>query len=322
MKRAILCAAVGAWLGAVGLAEAQVAPTESQSGPQFDSQSGPQSGPQSGQQSGPQNGQQSGQQSESQAESEAASIARAAAALIAPKLLAADSNATDTSATDSIPVEPSPVVVELFTSQGCSSCPPADALLADMARREDVIALALHVDYWDYLGWEDAFAQPAFTARQKAYARAAGERTIYTPQMIVGGADALVGPRAADLAGLIARHAAVKGQVSVRLHSKNGKIVIDLRADPPLSNPAVIQIVRYAPSTRVEIVRGENAGRELDYANVVTAWHAVSDWDGLGPISLTATLDGNDPAVLIVQSARPGKSVALPGPILAAARLN
>lgn len=317
MKRAILCAAVGAWLGVAGLADAQVAPTQSHPEPQRNS-AGAQAAPAESRPEPKRN---------SQAESEAASIARAAAALFAPKLLAADPDpaelkAAELDAADLGPAEPSPVVVELFTSQGCSACPPADALLADMARRDDVIALALHVDYWDYLGWEDPFAQPAYTARQKAYARAAGERTIYTPQMIVGGADALVGPRAADLAVLIAHHAAIPGQVSVRLHSKDGKIVIDLRADPPLTNPAVIQIVRYAPSTRVEIVRGENAGRELDYANVVTAWHAVSDWDGLGPISLTATLDGNEPAVLIVQSARPGKSVALPGPILAAARLN
>src|SRR5918996_4983900 len=86
-----------------------------------------------------------------------------------------------------------PVVVELFTSQGCSSCPPADALLAELAGKDGVIALALHVDYWDYLGWADSFASPAFTARQRAYAKKAHSRTIYTPQMIVQGEDRLVG---------------------------------------------------------------------------------------------------------------------------------
>lgn len=221
-----------------------------------------------------------------------------------------------------VPVTPGPVVVELFTSQGCSACPPADALLADLSAREDVIALALHVDYWDYLGWEDPFAQAAFTARQKAYARAAGERSIYTPQMIVGGRDALVGPRAADLSALIADHAARPGQVAVRLRPEGGGIVIELLADPPLSESAVIQVVRYSPSTRVEIVRGENAGLELDYANIVTAWHAVAEWDGQAPLTLTATIEGPEPAVLIVQTARPGKSSVLPGAILASARLN
>ncbi|KKK59691.1 hypothetical protein LCGC14_3031870, partial [marine sediment metagenome] len=76
-----------------------------------------------------------------------------------------------------------PVVIELFTSQGCSSCPPADELLTRLAARTDVIPLALHVDYWDYIGWRDHFGKPAFTKRQKSYAAVAGSRTIYTPQM-------------------------------------------------------------------------------------------------------------------------------------------
>ena len=89
--------------------------------------------------------------------------------------------------------EDAPVVVELFTSQGCSSCPPADELLREMSKRPDVIALAFHVDYWDYIGWKDEFAHPGFTKRQKAYAKAAGERMVYTPQMIVHGVVRVVG---------------------------------------------------------------------------------------------------------------------------------
>ena len=80
-----------------------------------------------------------------------------------------------------------PVVVELYTSQGCSSCPPADAMLHDLAARPDVIALALHVDYWDYIGWVDEFADPAYTRRQKQYAQVAGNPSVYTPQMVIGG---------------------------------------------------------------------------------------------------------------------------------------
>src|SRR6056297_2439763 len=89
-----------------------------------------------------------------------------------------------------------PVVVELFTSQGCSSCPPADALLHDLAERGDVLALSLHVDYWDYIGWKDQFAQPAFTLRQKAYAVSGDRKMIYTPQMIVAGHVDVVGHKA------------------------------------------------------------------------------------------------------------------------------
>lgn len=219
---------------------------------------------------------------------------------------------------------PSPVVVELFTSQGCSSCPPADALLAKEAERSDVLALALHVDYWDYLGWEDPFAQPAFTARQKAYARAAGSRTIYTPQMIVGGENSLVAPSAEDLDGLIATQKALPAKVSLHVSdgAAPGQYVIDLASADRLAHGTVVQIVRYAPQARVEILRGENAGQVLDYVNVVTAWHAVAEWDGKAPLRLTATIDGDEPAVVIVQTAIPGKSAPLPGPILASGRLR
>ncbi|MDD8024648.1 MAG: DUF1223 domain-containing protein [Paracoccaceae bacterium] len=217
--------------------------------------------------------------------------------------------------------QPSPVVVELFTSQGCSACPPADELLAKIASRTDVIALALHVDYWDYLGWEDPFAQPAFTARQKAYARAKGERTIYTPQMIVDGDQALVGPSGSALDALIQDNAA-PGPVQIKISGAKGQYQIELWANPPLDQGTVVQIVRYAPQARVEILRGENAGLQLDYANVVTAWHAVAEWDGRTPTRLNAKIEGEEPAVVIVQSARPGKSAPLPGRILAAGRLE
>lgn len=236
--------------------------------------------------------------------------------------VAAGIGAVDPTASAAAPaVLPSPVVVELFTSQGCSACPPADELLAAIAPRPDVIALALHVDYWDYLGWEDPFAQPAFTARQKAYARSKGERTIYTPQMIVDGDQALVGPSAQALDALIAENAA-PGPVQITISGGKGQYQIELSANPPLDQGTVVQIVRYAPQARVEILRGENAGLQLDYANVVTAWHAVAEWDGRTPTRLNAKIEGEEPAVVIVQAARPGKSAPLPGRILAAGRLE
>lgn len=215
-----------------------------------------------------------------------------------------------------------PVVVELFTSQGCSSCPPADEMFSRFAQRPDVIALSLHVDYWDYLGWEDPFAQPAFTSRQKAYARAAGSRSIFTPQMIVEGSASLVGGDAATLDALVAQQKALPAAVSMTVSGGKGQYVIELRADPPLPRGAVVQIVRYMPQARVEILRGENAGLVVDYANVVTAWHAVADWDGVTPTRLNTRIDGDEPAVVIIQGTLPGKAAALPGPILAAAKLN
>ena len=216
----------------------------------------------------------------------------------------------------------SPVVIELFTSQGCSACPPADELLAAIAPRDDIIALALHVDYWDYLGWEDPFAQPAFTARQKAYARAAGSRTIYTPQMIVKGHDALVGPEAQSLEALIRQAKAEAPRVGISVTGEAGDYKVDLWPVAPTDLPNVVQVVRYAPEARVKILRGENAGLEMDYANVVTQWHAVAQWDGQKPTRLSVKIEGEEPPVVIVQEAQPGGKVPLPGDILAAARLS
>ncbi|MGO4855264.1 DUF1223 domain-containing protein [Phaeovulum sp. W22_SRMD_FR3] len=215
-----------------------------------------------------------------------------------------------------------PVVVELFTSQGCNACPAADDVLTQIAQRPGVIALSLHVDYWDYLGWKDAFAQPIFTERQKSYARAAGERTIYTPQMIVGGQATLVGGHPDELEAIIAQQEALPETVKLTLTPQgNGRVLIEASANPPLTDEAVVQIVRYRPQAEVTIERGENAGRTALYTNVVTNWQAVADWDGKTPLSLTANLPGDLPSVVIVQTARSsGKSRgrALPGPILAA----
>ncbi|HHB81142.1 MAG TPA: DUF1223 domain-containing protein, partial [Aliiroseovarius sp.] len=107
------------------------------------------------------------------------------------------------------------VVVELFTSQGCSSCPPADALLARLAQRDDVLALSMHVDYWDYIGWPDTFAQPKNTERQKAYAHAAGMRSIYTPQMIIAGKDHVIGSKPMDVVDYIEMSRAAPARVEM-----------------------------------------------------------------------------------------------------------
>jgi hypothetical protein len=223
-----------------------------------------------------------------------------------------------------VPTQPvaSGVLVELYTSQGCASCPPADALLAQLATRTDVFPLALHVDYWDYLGWKDPFASPDYTARQKSYARAHGARTIYTPQMIVAGADEITAPSAVEIDGLIGQAAAALGQVEVRMGKGDAGYRIELSAEPPLKSGAIVQIVRYAPEMQMEILHGENAGKVIDYANVVTAWHAVADWDGVKPLALNVALDGPEPAILIVQEAIASRNKPLPGPIRAAIQLQ
>ena len=210
-----------------------------------------------------------------------------------------------------------PVVVELYTSQGCSSCPPADAFfLEGLAARDDVIALALHVDYWDYLGWKDHFASPQFTKRQKAYAYAAGHRTVYTPQMIIGGTKHVVGTHPNEVRDHIQRQSSMPEQVQIGLTRKGKTARVHLlNLNPSKLMPVDVFMVRYTPAEEVAIKRGENAGRVVTYANIVTEWRQVLMWDMAEPVSLKVPVRGKEPIVVIVQKEGSGE-------ILAAARLR
>lgn len=207
-----------------------------------------------------------------------------------------------------------PVVVELFTSQGCSSCPPADAMLHTLAKRDDVIPLALHVDYWDYIGWKDAFANPAHSDRQRKYAVAGGRRSIYTPQMIVNGETSIVGARGMELADAIQAHKARDTGVTVTL-SRNGE-TLQINASARGRVPdMVVHVLRYQNARDVKILRGENAGRHLTYANVVEDWQVLTDWSGREDLQTEMPISGAIPIVVLVQEKGHG-------PILAAARLH
>ena len=203
---------------------------------------------------------------------------------------------------NAVSAQDNPVVVELYTSQGCSSCPPADALLAKIAKRDDVIALALHVDYWDYIGWKDEFADPANTARQRGYARAAGKRSIYTPQMIIGGKDHVLGHRPMELAKLIKAHSAQPALVDLDITRKGDRVQIQAKAkSKALPRALVVQILSYTPASKVSIRRGENAGRTFEYHNIVNTLSIVGNWDGRGEYKTTARAVGTGPVVVIIQ---------------------
>lgn len=207
------------------------------------------------------------------------------------------------------------VVVELYTSQGCSSCPPADALLHDLAGRSDVIALALHVDYWDYLGWKDNFGSPNFTARQHGYARAAHATTVYTPQMVIGGKDHVIGSKAMEIMDYVAQHRSAADQIAMTL-TRNGDVVqINARSNAGPLGDLIVQVVRYTPEETVAITRGENAGKTISYNNIVHMWDEVGHWDGSRPLAIAAPAKGSDPIVVIIQADRHG-------PILAAAEIR
>ena len=205
------------------------------------------------------------------------------------------------------------VVVELFTSQGCVACPPADALMARLVQRPGVIALSLHVDIWDYLGWRDRFAQPGFSERQKAYARVEGSRSIFTPQMIVAGAHRLKGTRGMELAELLQKEAGRNSEVRLVLQRAGSMLHVTAEAEPPLDREVTVDLVRYKPEATVEIYGGENAGRTVTHHNIVTVWESLGLWDGNGPVAFHVRVEGSDPVVVIVQETGPGA-------ILAAAR--
>jgi hypothetical protein len=205
-----------------------------------------------------------------------------------------------------------PVVVELFTSQGCSSCPPANANLAAIADRPDVLALSFGVTYWDYIGWKDTFAKPEFTNRQYAYEQALHRATAYTPQMVVNGEMDLIGNSADELDRFIgaARKDAAATPPSIAFN--DGKITIGAGAAP--EDGADVLLVRYDPNiVQVPVARGENTGRTLPHKNVVHELTRLGGWSGEAvSFDVPPAADGLKTAIL-VQS-------AYSGPILAAAK--
>ncbi len=177
-----------------------------------------------------------------------------------------------------------PVVVELYQSQGCSSCPPADAVLNALAARPDVIALNFAVTYWDQLGWKDSFAKPTFTARQWDYARTGGRSNVSTPQMIVGGRTAIVGSRPGEVDAVIARARGAQTGPAILVNARNIGIPAGKAAAP-----ATLWLVRYDPRTiQVAIRAGENNGRTVPHRNIVRELIALGTWDGGEALRLAA----------------------------------
>ena len=199
-----------------------------------------------------------------------------------------------------------PVVVELFTSQGCSSCPPADRNLGRLADREDVIALGFHVNYWDRLGWPDPFATKAGTDRQYAYSPVLGRRNVYTPQMVIDGRYDVVGFDAERIMVAIAQaDATSESRLEVRLEWRGpGRLGYAL---PSGEGAARVHLVRFARKLDQDIERGENAGRHLSYSNVVREIVQVAEWNGAAmenEIEVDTAQDAAGGVALLVQDSR------------------
>jgi hypothetical protein len=197
-----------------------------------------------------------------------------------------------------------PWAIELFTSQGCSSCPPADAMLGTLCRRPDIVGLSFHVDYWDYIGWKDPFATKATTDRQHAYARTLKQRYVYTPEMVVDGQadDPGIDRGTVDEMLAAARKRAPQRAIPELVRAGDGPLTIRLAAFVLADKPADVTLAVYDLRHTTPVKRGENGGHTLDNFNVVRHFEAVARWDG-SPASWTVPADrfasGQGVAVLV-----------------------
>jgi hypothetical protein len=213
--------------------------------------------------------------------------------------------------------EPVRGVVELFTSQGCSSCPPADRYVAELAKDPGLVVLSWPVDYWDYIGWKDTFASPAFTARQKGYAASWQSGEVYTPQAVIDGVTHAVGNDRDRVQDAIEAHGTSIAAI-VTIADRDGKIGIDVTPKGGVSGSATLWLLRVLRTANVAIGRGENKGRSVTYTNVVREAIAVGQWSGGATHFETARpkLGEGEGFVALLQSG----TAAKPGPILAAAK--
>src|SRR6516162_4590565 len=172
-----------------------------------------------------------------------------------------------------------PVVVELFTSEGCSSCPPADALLAELAGRPDVLALSFHVDYWDRLGWKDPFSSPDATRRQHGYADLLGLATVYTPQMVVDGRWRAVGSDRSEVEQALGSSRHNRDDVPIALAVDHGRAQITL-GQGGSGVAATLLLIGFDRRHVSAVARGENSGRTLSHVDVVRSIEEVAQFDG------------------------------------------
>ena len=201
------------------------------------------------------------------------------------------------------------VVVELFTSQGCSSCPPADAYLAELAKRDDIIALSFHVDYWNYIGWTDPFSSPDASTRQRAYGRTMGKRYVYTPQVVVDGRAETVGSNRSNVNNLIRMAAAAqKIAIDVALH-KDGTADIHVPAEAA-QRRAELWIGFYDSACETTVRAGENRGETIVNGSIVRSFRRIGTWTGADlkkRVDLKALgATGRDGCVIVLQAADNG----------------
>lgn len=212
-------------------------------------------------------------------------------------------------------------VVELFTSQGCSSCPPADKLMGELAKDESLLVLSLPIDYWDYLGWKDTLAKPAHTVRQRGYAAKRGDRDVYTPQVVVNGVAHVIGSDRKAIDGAI-EHASKPSalNVPVKLALDGERVQVSIAAGESGAT-GVVWLCTLAKAVPVAIGRGENRGRTVTYHNVVRRWVKLGKWSGetqSWTLPKDEFAEGVDSVAILVQAG----TRESPGAILGAASMT
>jgi hypothetical protein len=230
-------------------------------------------------------------------------------ALVASSLLASAANADPRA------------VIELFTSQGCSSCPPADKLAGELAQDPSLIVMSLSIDYWDYLGWKDTLALAGHGNRQRAYSRVRGDREVYTPQVVVNGVAHAIGSDRAAIDAAIAQTRKQPGTMSlpVTMAVAGDQLTVTVPAGKGEHTKGEVWLCPISANVPVAIARGENSGHTITYHNVVRRWVKLGDWSGSAG-TLTVPLrdvagEGIDSMAVVLQAG----SKESPGPMLGAA---
>jgi hypothetical protein len=214
-------------------------------------------------------------------------------------------------------------VIELFTSQGCSSCPPADQTIAELSTDPSIIAISVPIDYWDYLGWKDTLASPRHTARQRGYASRRGDREVYTPQAVINGVAQALGSDHKAIEDAIALSHTRPGTLTlpVQVATKGDQVEISVTPRDESGGEGEVWVCSLSNSIPVAIKRGEHRGRTITYHNVVRRWVRLGKWSGAGQSWTVAKAelqgDGIDQIVVLVQAG----NVENPGPIFGAARM-
>jgi hypothetical protein len=217
--------------------------------------------------------------------------------------------------------EPLRAVVELYTSQGCAVCPPADQMLGELARRPGILALTFPVTYWDYLGWKDTLALAPFSERQRAYASAHGERQVYTPQAVVNGGAVAVASDRPNVERILREARALNIlRVPVASEEHGERIVVEIGGDADPAARGEVWLIPVLRNRPVSVERGENKGRVVVYVNVARGLHRLGTWTGqparFEALRSAARIGEADTYVIVVQSAAGGR----PGRIWGAAK--